>query len=77
MAFISDFAPTRRLADLVADIAPARRGFDPLGIAAGMRAYRIYATLDAKSDAELAELGLARTDAPRAAAGMAFGEQAA
>lgn len=77
MAFISDFAPTRRLADLVADIAPARGGFDPFGIAAGMRAYRIYATLDAKSDAELAELGLARTDAPRAAAGIAFGAQAA
>ncbi len=77
MAFVTDFAPTRRLADLVADVAPLRGGFDLFGIAAGLRAYRIYTTLDAKSDAQLAELGLRRTDTPAVAAGMAFGDRAA
>jgi uncharacterized protein YjiS (DUF1127 family) len=32
-----------------------------------MRAYRVYAALDAKSDAELAEMGISRCDVPRVA----------
>ena len=48
-------------------IAPRRVKRDPLGLAAGFRAYRIYSELDAKSDTELAHLGLSRRDLARAA----------
>jgi hypothetical protein len=48
------------------------RAFDPFGIVSGFRAYRIYSDLDAKSDAELARIGLDRTTIARAAFDAAF-----
>jgi hypothetical protein len=46
------------------------------GIASGFRAYRIYSDLEAKSDAELARIGLDRTTIARAAFDAAFGQRA-
>lgn len=48
-------------------IVPGRINFDPLGFVSGYKAYQIYTALDAKSDAELAALGLKRVDLPRVA----------
>lgn len=47
--------------------APGAIRFDPLGIVSGYKAYMIYTGLAAKSDAELADLGMKRTDIPRVA----------
>jgi hypothetical protein len=46
--------------------APGTFHFDPLGIVSGFKAYLIYSGLSAKSDAELAELGLTRAEIGRA-----------
>jgi len=61
-------AATRQTASktLAARVAEWLR--DPFGIASGYRAYAIYSTLEAKSDDELAAMGLKRTDLPRVAA---------
>lgn len=53
---------------LVDAIAPRRWNFEVFGLAAGWRGYRVYTALAAKSDAELAAMGLSRADLPRAAA---------
>ncbi|APX88747.1 hypothetical protein BV394_02535 [Brevirhabdus pacifica] len=42
------------------------------GILSGLTAHRIYKSLDAKSDAELARMGLKRTDIAQAAFTRAF-----
>ena len=42
--------------------------FDPLGLVSGYKSYLIYSGLAAKSDAELAGMGLTRHDIPRVAA---------
>lgn len=52
----------RRIADA---LAPGAIRFDPLGIVSGYKAYQIYTGLAAKSDTELAALGLDRTELPR------------
>ncbi|NNF24895.1 MAG: DUF1127 domain-containing protein [Rhodobacteraceae bacterium] len=54
----------RSIAD---SLAPGAIRFDPLGIVSGYKAYMIYTGLAAKSDAELADIGLKRTDISRVA----------
>lgn len=44
-----------------------RYGFDPLGLVSGYKAYLLYTGLAAKSDADLACMGLTREELPRAA----------
>ena len=51
----------------VEKIAPGPTRFDPFGLVSGIRAYRIYETLADKSDAELARMGIERSDLPRIA----------
>lgn len=58
-----------RLADA---IAPKRSRSDFFGLVPGYRAYLIYTHLEAKSDPELARLGLNRRDLPRIALEAAF-----
>lgn len=60
-SFRPDFAGIARR------LVPARRSRDRFGIFAGYRAYLVYQALEAKSDAELAALGLRRDDIARAA----------
>ena len=48
-------------------LAPGRFRFDPLGVVSGYKAYQIYTGLSAKSDQDLARLGVRRTDLPRIA----------
>ncbi len=67
MTTATAFAPSPRLAGVLASIAPARIRFDPLGLASGFRAYSIYTYLNARSDAELAMLGIGRADVARVA----------
>jgi hypothetical protein len=45
-------------------IAPGKVRFDPLGLVTGYKAYQIHTALAAKSDAELACMGLQRKDLP-------------
>lgn len=52
---------------IAASFAPGSFRFDPFGLVSGYKAYLIYTGLDAKSDSELAEIGLSRRDLPRAA----------
>jgi hypothetical protein len=52
------------------------RAVDPFGIVSGFRAYRIYSDLDAKSDRELARIGLDRATIARAAIDAAFDRRA-
>lgn len=63
------FAQTDRpsLKSLATTFSPKGGRFDPFGLVTGMRAYQIFSDLDAKGDAELATLGLVRSDLPRAA----------
>ncbi|MBD3677917.1 MAG: hypothetical protein HUJ27_05870 [Rhodobacteraceae bacterium] len=69
-------APTANLQDLIAAIAPKRGTFDLLGLVSGYRAYAIFTELNAKSDAELAALGLKRQDVARVAMNEAFDKAA-
>lgn len=55
------------LRGLLKSFAPGKAASGYLGLALGMRAYRVYVALDAKSDAELAEMGISRCDVPRVA----------
>ncbi len=48
-------------------LAPGSFRFDPFGLVSGYKAYLIYTGLAAKSDGELAKLGLSRKDLPHAA----------
>ena len=48
-------------------LAPGTLRVDPFGFVSGYKAYLIFTGLSAKSDSELAELGLTRPDLPRAA----------
>ena len=48
-------------------IVSTRFNFDPLGLVSGYKSYLIYSDLSAKSDEELAEMGLTRQDIPRVA----------
>lgn len=57
-------APRTRLRDIVAGLAPRRFRFDLLGLFSGYRAYLVHSRLNAKSDAELAEVNLTRKDLP-------------
>ncbi|SLN64178.1 hypothetical protein ROJ8625_03253 [Roseivivax jejudonensis] len=70
--FDAGTSQTRSLSDIVSAIAPRKFKFDPLGLVSGYRSYTIYTRLAAKSDAELAELGIARTDLPRVAMEAVF-----
>jgi hypothetical protein len=54
----------RAIADAV---APRPVRFDPLGLVSGFKAYQIYTALAAKTDAELSQIGLVRSDLPRVA----------
>lgn len=54
----------RRIAEA---LAPGAFRFDPFGVVSGYKAYLIYTGLAAKSDPELAALGLTRSDLPRVA----------
>ncbi|NIL96743.1 MAG: hypothetical protein GTO62_06280, partial [Planctomycetales bacterium] len=49
-------------------LAPRAFRFDPFGLVSGYRAYLIYTGLAAKSNSELAKLGITRRDIPRIAA---------
>ena len=59
--------PAFDLRELAKTTAPRRGRFDPFGLVTGYRAYRIYEELAWKTDAELAELGLAREELPQVA----------
>lgn len=59
--------PAASLSQIVSAVAPMRFLRDPFGFVSGYRAYLVYTHLAAKSDDELAALGLTRTDLPRAA----------
>jgi uncharacterized protein YjiS (DUF1127 family) len=48
------------------------KAVDPFGIFAGFRAYRMFQDLDAKTDRELAELGIERGDIARVAMDATF-----
>lgn len=52
---------------LAETVAPGRIRFDPLGFVSGYKAYQIYTGLSAKSDADLAGMGLTRADLPHVA----------
>lgn len=47
--------------------APGSFTFDPFGLVSGYKAYLIYTGLSARSDSELADMGIERTDVPRVA----------
>lgn len=53
-------------------LAPGSFRLDPLGLVSGYKAYQIYTGLSAKSDAELAELGLERANLPSVAMAAAY-----
>lgn len=55
------------LRSLASTLAPGALHADPFGLVSGYKAYLIFTGLSAKSDAELANLGLTRSDLPRAA----------
>jgi hypothetical protein len=59
--------PSVDLQSLVETIAPGKIRFNPFGMVSGYKAYLIYTGLAAKSDEELAELGLARSELPQLA----------
>jgi hypothetical protein len=59
--------PSASLSDIIAAVAPKRFLRDPFGFFSGYRAYLVYTHLSAKSDAELADLDLERTELPRVA----------
>ena len=65
---VATIAPTgldlRRVAEM---LAPGSFRFDPMGLVSGYKAYLIHTGLSAKSDRELAEIGLTRADLPRVA----------
>ncbi len=46
---------------------PAPIRFDPFGIVTGYKAFQIYTGLEAKSDRDLAAMGIARRDLPQVA----------
>jgi hypothetical protein len=52
---------------IAAAIAPGSIRFDPFGFVSGYKAYLIYTALAAKSDAELARMGLERSAISRVA----------
>lgn len=55
------------LCETVAEFFCTPIRFDPLGIVSGLRAYRIYTYLSARSDSELAQMGLKREEIVRTA----------
>ena len=63
-ATATQFGASGTLADA---IAPKPLRFDPLGFVSGFEAYQIYTALAAKTDGELAALGLGRADLANAA----------
>ena len=67
-----DLSP--RLRDLIDAIAPKRFLADPFGLASGYRTYLLYTYLSARTDAELADLGISdRTFLPRIAMSAVMG----
>jgi len=74
MSFAATLPSGINLGAIVKAIAPAPIRFDPFGIMSGYKAYDIYSSLDAKSDAELAAMGLDRAALPAVA--MAGAEEA-
>ncbi|KMK65029.1 DUF1127 domain-containing protein [Puniceibacterium sp. IMCC21224] len=54
--------PTPSLAQILASIAPQKRGFDLFGFGLGYRAYQTYTHLSAMSDSQLNSLGLKRAE---------------
>lgn len=67
MALATAAQPAVDLGRIAEALAPGRFRFDPLGIVSGYKAYVIYTELSARSDAELARLGLDRADLARVA----------
>jgi hypothetical protein len=61
---VSQGLDLRAIADAV---APDGFRFDPFGLVSGYKAYAIYTALDARSDADLAAMGLSRAELPRTA----------
>jgi len=59
--------PAISFRDIADTIAPNGRRFDPLGLVSGYKSYLVYSALAAKSDTDLAAMGLARADVPRVA----------
>lgn len=70
-------AQSVRLQDIIAAIAPKRSGFDPLGLVSGYRAYLVFTHLNAKTDSELAAIGLKRADIAKVAIGTISRSRAA
>lgn len=64
-------------AALIEAIAPKRFIRDPFGLFSGYRAYLVYTHLAAKSDEELAALGLTRATLPRVAIQAVFDSRSA
>ncbi|SON57757.1 hypothetical protein HDIA_4216 [Hartmannibacter diazotrophicus] len=60
-------------ARLGSPIGQDRAPFDPFGLASGLRLWRTYSALKDRSDAELAEMGIARNDIPQVAFRAVFG----
>lgn len=56
--------PGLDLGKLAETLAPGSFRFDPFGLVSGYKTYQIFTALSAKSDAELADLGITRTDLP-------------
>ena len=75
---ISDVLPRGlSLRAVVHAVASFRLPADPLGLSYGFNAYQAYTALDAKSDAQLAAIGLNRSDVARAAMHVANGKSQA
>ncbi|POF34508.1 hypothetical protein [Roseibium marinum] len=71
-------APVIKLQDVIKSITPKRPNFDPLGLVSGYRAYLLYTHLSAKSDNELALMGVTRAELPSVAMDAVFkGREAA
>jgi hypothetical protein len=60
-------APQFDFGAIVRALQPGTFNRDPLGLVSGFKAYHIHTALAARSDRELAALGLTRRDIPHAA----------
>lgn len=67
-------ARSSKLDDILDVIRSVRFSRDPFGLVSGFRSYQLYTSLNAKSDFELAELNLSRSDLARVAVETALGK---
>ncbi|WP_212524359.1 hypothetical protein [Actibacterium sp. MT2.3-13A] len=65
-----------QLLEIIRDVAPRNFSRDFFGLLTGFRAFRIYSFLTEMSDAQLASLGLDRTNIARAAFDLAASDKA-